>query len=107
MILVTVEIWPYGDRARREAIDTIAIANNADGTPELADYSVWRAGWAELEPELEKLTGRTIPPPDAVVRRHRRADGAAALVAKAIRALETAPPPGPLPGQTDIFGGTA
>lgn len=107
MLLATVEIWPYGDSRRRQVIDRVAIANTAEGTLEVADYHVWGPGWKLLEPELEKLRDRNIPPPDAVVRRHRRADGAAALVAKAIRALEAAPPPGPLPGQTDIFGGTA
>jgi len=90
MLVVTVDLWPYGDRRHARTVDTIAIANTGDGTADVADYAVWRAGWPALEQELEKLTGRTIPPPDAMVRRHRRADGAAALAAKAIRALEHA-----------------
>lgn len=38
MIVVTIELWPGGDRSRKELLGAATIANDGSGTPTVGNY---------------------------------------------------------------------
>jgi hypothetical protein len=68
MLVVTVELWPFGDANRARVLGVMGIAN-IDGDLEIADYIVVRQG--------DGATGV------GVIRGHHRDSGFWALLAKA------------------------
>lgn len=40
MLIVTVELWPKGDKALRRHLGSAVIANTGEGTAELGDYTI-------------------------------------------------------------------
>ena len=66
MMVVTVEIWGGGDVRRKAHVSTMTIVNESH-LAELSNYDVW-------------IDGKQL----GTVRRHRRSDGAWALVKRAL-----------------------
>lgn len=70
-LVATIEVRPSGDPDRAEQLAQLTIGN-LSGLAPISNYGVW----------VGSYDGRS---PDVVVRRHRRAHGAAALVERALR----------------------
>ena len=66
MIVVRIEVWPFGNRSRRREIGQIVIANDATGDCEIGNYNAalahagphadkpgcWKAGRVERHPRI-------------------------------------------------------
>lgn len=76
MLVVKLEIWPFGEKAARRELGRIAIAN-VGGPDDGAYYAVDAKGEAN-----DKLLSKVV-----MNLRHNRAEGAWALVYKALNAL--------------------
>lgn len=48
MIVVTVEIWPQGNRHEATELGRVVVASDGTGTPEIGHYHAWH-----LEPSLD------------------------------------------------------
>ena len=44
MIVVTIELWPLGDKSQRETLNTVRIWNDGSGDQEIGHYGVSLAG---------------------------------------------------------------
>ena len=82
MLRCTIEIVPWGDEERRRVIEVIEIANISDPpNADSADYACMVRG-------SDSLFGPGKSRAIAYVHKHKRNDGAAKLVAKAIQSLD-------------------
>ncbi len=81
MLRCTIEIVPFGDEEQCRVIETIEIANISRGGTARADYACIVKG-------PDSLFGLGKSRAIAYVRKHNRSVGAAALVARAIKALD-------------------
>ena len=66
MIVVRIEVWPFGNRSRKREIGQIVIANDATGDCEIGNYNAalahagphadkpgcWKAGRVERHPRI-------------------------------------------------------
>lgn len=78
MIVVKVELWPFGDEARREEIGRLHIVNDGSGDSETGNYDVF-AG----EPETHRKDAFEC----ARVEGHTREQGVWPLFKRAVNAL--------------------
>jgi hypothetical protein len=75
MIMVRIEVWPYGDEEHAEPLGKLYIANTGAGTLAVADYDLL----------LDEGSGRKRV---AVVRGYERERGWLPLLREALAALE-------------------
>lgn len=80
MLVVKLEIWPFGEKAARRELGRITIAN-VGGPDEACKYDVQATGEAARDLHLEAIRGLL----------HARADGAWKLVSRALSALSGVP----------------
>ena len=92
MLVVTVEIWPYGDKSARRELATVEIANVGSGGFEVGSYRVVaQERWSAFSKGVDVT---------AYVHDHQRMQPVLALLEKALTAAmaahaakpETAPP---------------
>jgi hypothetical protein len=65
MLVIRIELWPYGDMTRRKTLATGTIANTGTGTPTQGNYRVqlndaagrpWKSGTIEGFPRKRLLS---------------------------------------------------
>ena len=81
VLVIKVELWPYGDEARKEVIATGVIANDGTGTSEVGRYDAHFA-MGEVTPEtIADMLG--VLPTDGRAT-HRRSESVWKLLHKAL-----------------------
>ena len=78
MVVVTVEIWPFGDESQKQHLGTVNISNNGTGDSRTGNYSV-----VLLRPTKDGVSIGS----GTTVRGHERASGWLPLVKKAFGKL--------------------